>query len=80
MPLYEYRCDGCNKHMEQMVSRMDTPAPDCPDCSVPMVKIPSFASISRMDSKAESVRAACPSASACGSTLCGSGSCDSGGR
>ena len=32
MPIYEYRCDGCEATFEKMI-KMDAPTPACPECS-----------------------------------------------
>jgi putative FmdB family regulatory protein len=32
MPLYEYRCRGCGKLFEELVSASATESPPCPSC------------------------------------------------
>jgi putative FmdB family regulatory protein len=38
MPVYEYRCDGCGQHYEELLSTSDKPAPPCPKCGSKDVK------------------------------------------
>jgi putative FmdB family regulatory protein len=32
MPIYEYRCEGCDKRFEEYLATSETPAPPCPEC------------------------------------------------
>jgi putative FmdB family regulatory protein len=32
MPIYEYRCDACEKRFEEYLSTSDKPKPPCPNC------------------------------------------------
>lgn len=32
MPIYEYRCESCEKDFESFHSRMDEEPEECPDC------------------------------------------------
>jgi putative FmdB family regulatory protein len=32
MPIYEYRCEACEKRFEEYLPTSETPAPPCPDC------------------------------------------------
>jgi putative FmdB family regulatory protein len=33
MPLYEFRCDACEKRFEELVASATMPPPACPDCA-----------------------------------------------
>lgn len=37
MPIYEYRCDACQSHVESLQQAGDPP-PVCPDCGIPLVR------------------------------------------
>jgi putative FmdB family regulatory protein len=32
MPLYDYRCSGCQRTFESLLDRWNAPAPPCPHC------------------------------------------------
>ncbi len=32
MPIYEYRCEGCQERFEEFLSTSDKPTPPCPKC------------------------------------------------
>ncbi len=32
MPIYEYRCQRCEKRFEEYLATSDKPAPPCPEC------------------------------------------------
>jgi putative FmdB family regulatory protein len=32
MPIYEYRCDQCDEHFEELLSSSSSPMPPCPTC------------------------------------------------
>ena len=32
MPIYEYRCEGCQERFEEFLSTTDKPTPPCPQC------------------------------------------------
>ena len=36
MPIYEYRCDGCNRRVQVLV-RSDSARPVCPTCGSPLI-------------------------------------------
>jgi putative FmdB family regulatory protein len=38
MPLYEYDCEKCQKHMEVIQKFSDAPLQECPDCKGVLVK------------------------------------------
>jgi putative FmdB family regulatory protein len=38
MPLYEYDCTGCKKHLEVIQKFSDAPLRVCPECSGTLVK------------------------------------------
>ncbi len=44
MPLYEYRCESCEKIHEVMQKFSDAPLSDCPDCQAPVTKLMSLSS------------------------------------
>jgi putative FmdB family regulatory protein len=44
MPLYEYRCESCNKTHEIIQKFSDAPLQDCPECQGPVEKLMSLAS------------------------------------
>ncbi len=45
MPMYEYRCEACEKNMEIVQKFSDEPLKDCPECgSTKFAKVPSFSS------------------------------------
>jgi putative FmdB family regulatory protein len=44
MPLYEYRCDGCQKIHEVMQKFSDAPLSQCPECKGPVQKLLSMSS------------------------------------
>jgi putative FmdB family regulatory protein len=46
MPLYEYRCDSCDKVREVMQKFSDAPLSNCPDCQSPVQKLMSLSSFS----------------------------------
>ncbi len=37
MPLYEYKCDRCEKHLE-VLQRHNDPPPTCSECDIRMAK------------------------------------------
>ncbi|BBA69406.1 FmdB family zinc ribbon protein [Geobacter sulfurreducens] len=39
MPLYEYRCDACDKQFELRQKFSDAPATECPSCGGPVHKL-----------------------------------------
>lgn len=39
MPLYEYRCDACDKQFELRQKFSDAPATECPTCGGPVRKL-----------------------------------------
>ncbi len=46
MPIYEYRCDACEHHLEVLQGLNDPPLTDCPDCNAAalrkLVSAPAF--------------------------------------
>jgi len=44
MPIYEYRCDQCDKTHEVIQKFSDSPLDKCPDCNGPVQKIMSLTS------------------------------------
>jgi putative FmdB family regulatory protein len=46
MPIYEYRCDACEHHLEALQGLNDPPLTDCPDCNAAalrkLVSAPAF--------------------------------------
>ena len=44
MPLYEYKCDTCQKVFEEMQKFSDEPLKDCPTCKNPVQKLISMTS------------------------------------
>jgi len=38
MPLYEYDCEKCQKHLEVIQKFSDAPLQECPDCKGTLVK------------------------------------------
>ncbi len=38
MPIYEYQCQDCHKHVEALQKISDTPLLDCPQCGKPALK------------------------------------------
>jgi len=38
MPIYEYRCQSCDHHMEALQKMSDAPLSDCPECHKPTLK------------------------------------------
>ena len=32
MPIYEYRCEGCQERFEELLTTTDKPTPPCPKC------------------------------------------------
>ncbi len=38
MPIYEYRCKGCDHSFERLHSSADEAIPDCPECKSKKVK------------------------------------------
>ncbi len=39
MPIYEYQCQSCGKHLEIMQRYTDMPLANCPDCGGPVRKL-----------------------------------------
>ena len=39
MPMYEYRCESCNKQFELRQKFSDPPATECPDCGGAVAKL-----------------------------------------
>ncbi|HUP58272.1 MAG TPA: zinc ribbon domain-containing protein [Bdellovibrionota bacterium] len=83
MPLYEYRCESCNKTHEIMQKFSDPPVQDCPECQGPVEKIMSLSSFAlkgsgwyttdyRRKGKTESTESkpAAPSTESCGAPAC----------
>ena len=74
MPVYEYRCDRCEKRFEALrpMSQSDAPMP-CPRCEAPQTRrlISTFAAISRDGGGSRLVAGS--TASGCGG--CSGGSC-----
>lgn len=46
MPLYEYRCEACDKVHEVMQKFSDSPLTQCPECGKPVTKLMSLNSFS----------------------------------
>lgn len=44
MPVYEYQCLGCSKHIESMQKFSDEPLTTCPDCGGELKKLISHTS------------------------------------
>ncbi len=44
MPLYEYRCESCQKVHEVMQKFSDAPLTECPECKSPVTKLMSMSS------------------------------------
>ena len=44
MPLYEYRCNNCQKTFEVIQKFSDSPLTDCPDCGKSVEKLMSLGS------------------------------------
>jgi len=38
MPIYEYQCQACHKHIEALQKISDAPLLDCPQCGKPALK------------------------------------------
>ncbi len=38
MPIYEYRCEACNEHVEKLQKISDAPLTECPSCQQPTLK------------------------------------------
>ena len=38
MPIYEYQCQDCHKHVEALQKMNDLPLLDCPQCGKPALK------------------------------------------
>ena len=38
MPTYEYECEACGKHHEELQGMNDDPLTDCPHCGQPKLK------------------------------------------
>jgi putative FmdB family regulatory protein len=71
MPIYEYKCDNCGNHYEQIRRMADADsALECPDCRSERVKrqLSSFATTSGGTSMAAAE-------SPCGRPACGGGRC-----
>lgn len=46
MPVYEYKCSMCGREWQETLSikrYSEMPAPDCPQCDIPMARVFSFA-------------------------------------
>jgi putative FmdB family regulatory protein len=73
MPIYEYSCESCGKHYEQLrrMSEADSGL-ECPECRSESVKreLSSFAAHS-----GGSARSAMPAGGGCGMGACGGGQC-----
>ena len=52
MPIYEYRCEVCNKRSSALLQRWDSPDPACPHCGQPQLHrlVSTFAVAGRDDS------------------------------
>lgn len=73
MPIYEYKCEGCGSHYEQMRKMSDADSNlECPDCSSSKVKrqLSSFAAHSGNGQQRNA-----PMGGGCGMGACGTGGC-----
>jgi putative FmdB family regulatory protein len=71
MPIYEYKCESCGKHYEQLRRMTDADTSlECPECRSSSVKrqLSSFAAISSSPSQAAP-------AGGCGLPACAGGTC-----
>jgi putative FmdB family regulatory protein len=70
MPIYEYKCEACGKHYEQLRRMSDADSSlECPECHSAKVnrQLSSFAAATRSSSPAP--------AGGCGMGACGGGQC-----
>jgi putative FmdB family regulatory protein len=73
MPIYEYKCEGCGKHYEQIRRMTEADSNlECPDCRSSSVKrqLSSFAAHS-----GGGPQPGAPTGGGCGMGACGSGRC-----
>ena len=75
MPLYEYECKDCSKHVEVLVRRPDA-KPDCPECgSKKLTKLLSVIGSPIISSGGASARSSSLDSGMCGKPQCASGGC-----
>ncbi len=74
MPIYEYKCDKCNKKFEMLVMGKDRPA--CPDCnSATVTRVMSACGFISKGSGGETVSSSAGAASCAGCTASNCAGC-----
>ena len=78
MPLYEYRCDSCDRDFEALV-RSASDRPSCPSCGAESLtkrfSVPASARSGSPSGGLPVCEAPAPSAGGCGAMGCGGGFC-----